>query len=355
MALRLIRAWNQTGQKHASRPDIARGIFPAHTYLLWSVVLIAYTVALTRLLSWRGSQLPLPLYRFLAVVICTMCLVFKVSFTLADAPELFEGFRSLQISVLRHLDLVLQARMVFIGLALSCFDVVLAYPITGKPNAKNPQSQKRLEADMKNTLGRLVPLQGILTLFLMTESRVTNVPLFALFELQLQGLARMNLSLSETNLTSIIFQYMSFFAFGGSNAISTIDLSNAYNGVAGYNVLVVGALTFCSNWAGPIWWTLATASLLVRGRQGKSRCSENFYVLSTIFVANATLFVMLACTALRTHLFVWTVFSPKFLYMIAWVIGQHLCVNTAFLVCSLWVENKDSHSKSARYDHVHRT
>ncbi|KAL9587558.1 MAG: hypothetical protein Q9212_000135 [Teloschistes hypoglaucus] len=284
-----------------------------------------------------------------------MCLVFKVSFTLADAPELFEGFGKLHIRVLRRLDLVLQARMVFIGLALSCFDILLASPITGKPNAKNSHGQKRFEANKENTMRRLVPLQGILSLFLMTESRVTNVPLFALFELQLQGLAHMNLSLSETNLTSIIFQYMSFFAFGGSNAISTIDLSNGYNGVAGYNVMVVGALTFCSNWAGPIWWTLATASLLVRGRQGKSRRFKNSYVLSTIFVANATLFVMLACTALRTHLFVWTVFSPKFLYIIAWVVGQHLCVNTAFLACSLWVENKDSHSNSARYDHVHRT
>lgn len=355
MALRLIRAWNQTGQKHASRLDVARGLFPAHTYLLWSLVLIAYTVASIRILSWRGSQLPLPLYNFLAVILCTICLVFKMSFTLADAPELFEGFHNLQISVLRRFDLVLQARMVFIGLSLFCLDILLANPITGKPNGKDPQIQKRLKADKENTMGRLVPLQGILSLFLMTESRVTNVPLFALFELQLQGLAQMNLSLSETNLTSIIFQYMSFFAFGGSNAISTIDLSNGYNGVAGYNVVVVGALTFCSNWAGPIWWTLATMSLLIRGQRGKFRYSKSFFLLSTIFVANATLFVMLACTALRAHLFVWTVFSPKFLYIIAWVIGQHLCVNTAFLACSLWVENKDSHSNSARYDHVHRT
>lgn len=37
--------------------------------------------------------------------------------------------------------------------------------------------------------------------------------------------------------------------------------------------------------------------------------------------------VMLACVVHRQHLFVWTVFSPKFLYMGAWVCVWHLGVN----------------------------
>lgn len=49
-------------------------------------------------------------------------------------------------------------------------------------------------------------------------------------------------------------------------------------------------------------------------------------VLGTFHCA-AVVFVMVACTVLRTHLFIWTVFSPKFLYSMAWVIGGHLLVN----------------------------
>jgi ethanolaminephosphotransferase len=49
----------------------------------------------------------------------------------------------------------------------------------------------------------------------------------------------------------------------------------------------------------------------------------------TFFVTWAIFFVMAACTALRTHLFIWTVFSPKYLYCIAWGLGQHLGVNVA--------------------------
>ena len=55
------------------------------------------------------------------------------------------------------------------------------------------------------------------------------------------------------------------------------------------------------------------------------------YIASmTSFVACGLIAVMAACTALRTHLFIWTVFSPKYLYSMAWSIGWHLFINIAF-------------------------
>src|SRR5580692_4499363 len=102
--------------------------------------------------------------------------------------------------------------------------------------------------------------------FLMAQSRATNIPLFMLFQLQStllsHLLSQLDLSLIEITTTSLLLQYASFFAFGGSNAISSIDLSCAYNGVSGYNVLAVGILTFVSNWTGPIYWTSATNLML---------------------------------------------------------------------------------------------
>ena len=64
-------------------------------------------------------------------------------------------------------------------------------------------------------------------------------------------------------ITTLLLSHFSFFAFGNSNAISSIDLSNAYNGVSGYNVIAVGFLLFASNWAGPIWWACAGVCLLL--------------------------------------------------------------------------------------------
>ncbi|KAL8710486.1 MAG: hypothetical protein Q9220_004918 [cf. Caloplaca sp. 1 TL-2023] len=323
--MRVIRAWNQTGQKYASQFDVAHKVLPARPFTLWFLVIGTY-VALPLRMRWKHRSRVVQWGSFIAaVMLCAMAFVFKVSFTLADSPDLLEGSYVVQINALRTIGLVKQAQATFAGMAVYCGGVLL---FSRKLSPRPLSTEARLSADDDDLTAKMVPLQGILTLFLVTQTRLTNIPLFALCELQMQLLGLMNLSSAEMSVTSIILQYASFFAFGGSNAISSIDLSSAYNGVSGYNVGVVGALTFCSNWAGPIWWLWATIRLPSSTEQRRGGQYNHFALLSTSFVANTNLAVMLACTALRTHLFIWTVFSPKYLYVIAWSLGQHMCVST---------------------------
>lgn len=137
----------------------------------------------------------------------------------------------------------------------------------------------------------------------------------------------MNLSNIEITITSLLLEYTTFFAFGGSNAISSVDLSSAYNGISGYNVIAVGVLTFVGNWAGSIWWVSARHFLLRRKSEARKHGYNCDLELLTLFVVVSLLSVMVACSVLRTHLFIWTVFSPKFLYSMAWSIAHHLLVN----------------------------
>lgn len=130
---------------------------------------------------------------------------------------------------------------------------------------------------------------------------------------------------------------MAFFAFGGSNAISSVDLSSAYNGVSDFNVVAVGFLTLISNWAGPIFWTSASNLLLLKKyREGEREAYKYHFILLTVFTTGSITFIMAACTALRTHLFIWTVFSPKYLYCMAWSLGQHLLINVGFGSLLFW-------------------
>lgn len=184
-------------------------------------------------------------------------------------------------------------------------------------------------------------VHDLLTLFLITQLRATNIPLILVFEIQFYLLNSMDLNLIETTTTSLLLQYMSFFAFGGSNAISSIDLSSAYNGVSGYNVVAVGILTFVSNWTGPIYWASATNLMLLRlSKTGQTNLLRQHLSLLTMFVASSLVFVMAACTLLRTHLFIWTVFSPKYLYSMAWSLGQHLLINMGFGSLLYWLGKK---------------
>jgi ethanolaminephosphotransferase len=194
-------------------------------------------------------------------------------------------------------------------------------------------------------------LHDLLTLLLITQSRATNIPLLLIFEMQAYLISSLPLSQIEITTTSLLLQYTSFFAFGGSNAISSIDLSSAYNGVSGYNVLAVGILTFISNWTGPIFWVSATNLSLLRlykingkrgGDDGNGRKEGKAILfphlaLITVFVSSSLFFVMGACTILRTHLFIWTVFSPKYLYSMAWGLGQHLGINIGLGSLLFWL------------------
>lgn len=172
----------------------------------------------------------------------------------------------------------------------------------------------------------------------MTQSRTTNIPLFLLFKVQLGFLNAQDFSVAELSTSTLLLSFMSFFAFGGSNAISSVDLSNAYNGVNGFNAVVVGILTFVSNWAAPIYWTFAANTMLLkRQRAGGRRVFVQHVAVLTVFTTFSAASVMAACTVLRTHLFIWTVFSPKYLYCMGWSLGHHLLVHIGLGGLLFWL------------------
>ena len=338
--LRLVRVWNQTGQKHTGEPDIARTALPAHNILLWLLVFVTYLDVIQRLsrraMPWASRHLATAASLALGIA----ALGFKVAFTKADTPHLFQGLEYLIPVPLEEASLVAQARAVFTSIAMMV--LVTSFPAVcqrawGRRTTKGRAQSKptgHLLTKINPDISR--PVHDLFTLFLLTQSRATNIPLFLLLEMQYQALDLLRLSCIELTLTCLLFQHVSFFAFGGSNAISSIDLSNAYNGIDGYKVVAVGVLTFCGNWAGPLWWTSATALLLSKGDKRHQKWARHLSLLTT-FVSSSLLFVMLACTALRTHIFIWTVFSPKYLYSMAWSMGQHLCVDIGYGSLLFWI------------------
>ena len=116
--LRLVRAWNQTGQKHAGEPDIARTVLPAHTMLLWLLVLVTYLDIIQRLSRRAVIWAPRHLTIVASLSLGIAALGFKAAFTRADAPELLEGLGVLVSRSMAEASLVTQARVVFTGIAI---------------------------------------------------------------------------------------------------------------------------------------------------------------------------------------------------------------------------------------------
>ncbi|EPQ64676.1 Bgt-65 [Blumeria graminis f. sp. tritici] len=314
LAVRIARRWNQTGQKFAGEPDIANNFFPGHCTTLWCLVGIAYFWNLWNIKRLCFPQLPPFLASIFATTLSACAVNFKIVFTREAAPEILNHtLRAIANSGV-GLSLVAQARILFtlLGIALS---LSIYY------NLKFNNHENRVAHSIHH----------LLTLFLYTQARVENIPLLMVFEIILVLMSGQHLNPAEITTTSLVLQHMSFFSLGGSNAISSIDLSNAYNGLRDYNIISVGILTFISNWAGPIFWTSGTSLILLRSQQ---TAADNLWAghitLITLCTTSSLAFVMLACTQLRSHLFIWTVFSPKLLYSIAWSLGQHLLINVGY-------------------------
>ncbi|KAL6243376.1 major facilitator superfamily transporter protein [Rhinocladiella similis] len=323
MFLLVTRRWRQTGQKYAGEPDLLTNLVTPNSWILWVLVILIYA-HLARNLSRRVVKwMEARQMSLLPVLVSISTFLFKIAFTAADAPELLTSFpilNPLVVFVSRY-PLVSLARIVFLGLAhlLGCA-VYYEAPWQGVENL-----QEFLDA-----------VQDVLSMFLVTQSRTLYIPLYLFFSVQIHLLRRgRQYSVSEISILALLAQYASFFTFGGTNSIATIDLSNAYNGVSGYNVVAVGVLTFMSNWAGPVWWAFAVCQLYSAPQLRKGGVGMMMTTMAA-FACVHTLAVMVACLVLREHLFIWTVFSPKYLYTGAWVVGQHTVVNMLAVGGLLW-------------------
>ena len=112
----------------------------------------------------------------------------------------------------------------------------------------------------------------------------------------------------------------SFFYFGNSNSLSTINVGAGYMGLTAYSPGLVIVQLAVHTYAGPC---VSLAYLLQHLEKDALKDAYFFSTWSDIVV-----FAIL-CILLRFHIFVWTVFAPKLLYF-----GMELIIFNAFFALS---------------------
>jgi ethanolaminephosphotransferase len=142
---RVIRRWNQTGQKYAGADDIVHSqlLHGSHSIVLWSLIGATYldlTVRLSRhvarsIATFEGatgadfveaSDANRVMAMAAVLPLGGTAFVFKLAFTARDAPELTKGISDGLMQWAEGLGLVGVARMVFGGILLSAFWIGLA-------------------------------------------------------------------------------------------------------------------------------------------------------------------------------------------------------------------------------------
>ena len=115
--LRIIRRWNQTGQKWAGEPDISRTFFD-HKIIFWGFVGITYLWNLQSLSSRGFPRFPKLAGRAIGAALITASVTFKLAFTNEDSPELML-WSSPSSNPDLSVTLVTRARIAFIAISVA--------------------------------------------------------------------------------------------------------------------------------------------------------------------------------------------------------------------------------------------
>ncbi|XP_075061459.1 GPI ethanolamine phosphate transferase 2, catalytic subunit isoform X2 [Mixophyes fleayi] len=118
-----------------------------------------------------------------------------------------------------------------------------------------------------------------------------------------------------------------FFFQGNSNTISTVDISAGFVGLDNYVEIPAIFLTAFVTYSGPLLWSMHLLCYLnEKNSRASTSVAHGCYCYAIIRSLPVTVYILLV-TALRYHLFIWSVFSPKLLYeVIHLFISAGVCV-----------------------------
>ncbi|CAI4044675.1 hypothetical protein SUVZ_10G1360 [Saccharomyces uvarum] len=309
--VRLIKFWNNSGQKFIYT-NVMSNILNQNPFWKWSLNSLTFLILL---MTSVRSQL---LHCITSTILAGLCFTYKISWEIvhgdqAEIPLFMQDLLTKIDFIPSESNLITLARVFFQAWAI----VVISRLVLTK-----------LKVLDERYLIRDVKLYVTILLILQTSSQ--NIGLFLVFQIlqsQICYFFQNFPSSSSTtkvylsNLVSLILQNFSFFQFGGTNSISTIDLGNAYHGISSdYSISAVGLLMSIANFAPAIYWSMLPWSINYGSASSQNKLQTFVKSKLPAFTYHCIFgtCLMTACILLRFHLFIWSVFSPKLCYFLGW-------------------------------------
>ncbi|GMM29611.1 mannose-ethanolamine phosphotransferase [Martiniozyma asiatica (nom. inval.)] len=335
ISLRLLKAWNNSGQKNNLKSNIKIG-----TYLseladdfgpnVYAIILFISFIPLVVTIDMHEGTIYQKCLQGLCSMLIFIALTSKLLSYLTSTFDLAKenNFPSWCDTFIKYLHSTTN---------LTDFNKInnLLFGILQKLwlgvfviNMIKPVIVKRIKGISETRDSYILNTLSIFAFILISQTNYLNVPIFALLYVIMFGFksfAPKSINNNYINLFTIMMQNLTFFQFGSTNSISTVDLTNSFNGLSSYNVFMCGMLTYLCNWAGPLFWSVAYLYLTIPKLAEKSNKSKwdylfNRLIFNFVFYGVSGSMLLICCYYLRFHLFIWTVFSPKILYFLSWLL-----------------------------------
>lgn len=142
---RLVRRWNQTGQKFAAEPDISRDFLRSHQDILWFLIILAYAVTGKRLNSNLPNNV---LWYVVGPSITLAAFLYKVVFVGSESPELLtDSILEPFAANIGEIPLIPHARFVLCGLLLLMLYSICTMVVPQTLHRQNSGKQRRHKYD----------------------------------------------------------------------------------------------------------------------------------------------------------------------------------------------------------------
>lgn len=313
--LRILKAWNNSGQKFNFPENVKVSKWlNEHTSVLWVLVSLTY-MCFVELRGGISKFMP----TFIPAAMSFTIKVLRASEDGVDIPEALKPLLSWTQAIVPTHDTKACLHTLYQSFYYSLTVGILVLLF--------------IRVVLSNRMV-FTSMRTMLNIFILNQTAINNVPLFLIFYTMEQLLKQMISRYAQSNdpakvslvvaHTQIALQSLSFFSLGMTNSLATIDLTNSFNGVSSYMLLPVGLLTFLANWSGPVFWSFFFHELCLKNNRVVFY-KQRLALAAVYSIAGVCL--MSSCIVLRFHLFIWTVFSPKLLYYLSWLLLSNFMVD----------------------------
>lgn len=342
IAGRLLRGWHQGGVNWTSLPDISKWLEKSGSSNVKSVQLLSSILVIT--LSLFGL--------FSVTLRSKIYAMVKFSFLISGLLVL--------LHILKYQDDTLLAQSLYAILGAATLGTVAALPwvipSSGPKMSTNPTILQTPDSVGVEEYVPLLELRDCLyisgwayiiswcLLQLLLQQPINSTPILLLL---LQILASILYYSSNRMLHKELVQVAALyylgmaghFALGNSNTLATIDVAGAFIGISSHSTLLSGILMFIITYASPMFIFLSlvlyistktTSYPVLPEKAGSGHLLMMLLgfpclvplCLNSILLTAYTVVLLL----MRNHLFVWSVFSPKYLYACATTVCTYVGV-----------------------------
>eukprot|EP00250_Pteridium_aquilinum_P020571 c24867_g1_i1 orf=246-3212(+) len=354
---RVLRGWHRSGVNWAHLPDVAKWLEKMGPSTLLATQLVSLIVV-TIISCWLVlEQAPWVLMQRVVAgtfLLAAFLIAWYKARTWGGTGSLVDGI-SIKI-----------AQLVYIVLGGTTLTVLLFTPVFVCSSVTRRQGSILMSnysfLKVESARGHQMCLNFIGKVFiscwcllqLLLQQPVNSVPVLLLLLQLISCLVFFNLSGSTLDswlkvLTLYCMGSSGHFGMGNTNTLATVDVAGAYIGLSQHSIFLSGLLAFIITYAAPLLYMLGALILISLAKfdanaKGDGNGRERWLleaialpctvplVLTSVVLVSFTLVMLL----MQGHLFIWSVFSPKYIYVCFTVLSTYWGVILNALV-SLYV------------------